>query len=595
MGMKENDFRECCFKTLPNKGRKVVWEITHKCEFRCNYCFQEKKRLANPVRVLHINDLLKICKKLSSLNAQDVILSGGEIYFVKDTLKELCEELTNLKIKFSFSTTFLRDLEFIDFLLALAPRALNVSLDPPQFENLSKDSENLTQIKRILQRADNKSVDVKITGIITRGNIKLFNSYLATVNEMCDNYPSLSAVYITNPYDIGYLKDNIRASETDIRKTLKGINESLKSQKIKYINFHRFNAPLQTCPAGAKILHIEPNGNAFPCHLFANLNEEVFKMGNLLNDSAEIIGKSLDHFGNETSEAVKEYKSLSDGCKSCRKINKCGGGCIAEIISLGKLIEPQLVCKKLKPKKPEMLLEPNQQTELFRSKLEDLTEEEEKVIIAHIQQKLRKGHDLAHGFDHIKCVVKLSRKIAKCEGANLRIVTAAAYFHDFEPRRKLIYKVHTQVSAKKAISFLQTLNFPDDEVRKIYHCIDTSSYGSSELNYTPNTIEAKCVRDADWLDAIGARGIARVFAFASAHGCEELGDVKWDISNPPRKRMSLIGADPSPIYHFFSKLLWVKDGMMTETGRKLAENRHERLLRFLKEYKEEMELNENVE
>ena len=79
----------------------------------------------------------------------------------------------------------------------------------------------------------------------------------------------------------------------------------------------------------------------------------------------------------------------------------------------------------------------------------------------------------------------------------------------------------------------------------------TSSYGAENIGHIPESIEAKCVRDADWLDAIGARGIARVFAFGSAHGCAELGKVKWDIDNPVKKRMSRIGPDPSPIYHFF--------------------------------------------
>jgi HD superfamily phosphodiesterase len=54
--------------------------------------------------------------------------------------------------------------------------------------------------------------------------------------------------------------------------------------------------------------------------------------------------------------------------------------------------------------------------------------------------------------------------------------------------------------------------------------------------------------------------------------------------------MSLIGPDPSPIYHFFSKLLWVKDQMATPTGKSLADIRHQRMLKFLSEYRAEMHL-----
>jgi uncharacterized protein len=54
--------------------------------------------------------------------------------------------------------------------------------------------------------------------------------------------------------------------------------------------------------------------------------------------------------------------------------------------------------------------------------------------------------------------------------------------------------------------------------------------------------------------------------------------------------MSLVGTDPTPIYHFFSKLLWVKDKLRTETAKKLGEERHEILVNFLRNYKKEMEI-----
>ena len=115
-------------------------------------------------------------------------------------------------------------------------------------------------------------------------------------------------------------------------------------------------------------------------------------------------------------------------------------------------------------------------------------------------------------------IAKKQIEIAKKEGAKLRIVTPAAYFHDFEPRRKLIYESHTEYSAQHAVAFLKTIGFTEEELNQIYPCIITSSYGAAELGHVPISTEAKCVRDADWLDAIGARGIARVFAFGAAHG-----------------------------------------------------------------------------
>jgi uncharacterized protein len=288
---------------------------------------------------------------------------------------------------------------------------------------------------------------------------------------------------------------------------------------------------------------------------------------------------------------VTEYKSKNTKCLTCEHEKKCAGGCLAEIISIGNLIEPNLICKIIPTPKPIKLYKPTPSAFLdISSNGADLTGQENDAISDHVKKNLRKYRDLAHGYDHTECVVKLSRFIGKKEGANLRIVTAAAYFHDFEPRQKLIFESHTKLSAHKAVSFLKRLHsFSKDELDRIYHCIDTSSYGSASLGYIPETIEAKVVRDADWLDAIGARGIARVFAFGATHGCETLGECYWDPENPPQMKMSLIGPDPSPIYHFFSKLLWVKDKVITDTGKKIAKIRHERLVNFLRNYYNEME------
>jgi uncharacterized protein len=109
------------------------------------------------------------------------------------------------------------------------------------------------------------------------------------------------------------------------------------------------------------------------------------------------------------------------------------------------------------------------------------------------------------------------------------------------------------------------------------------------LGFFPFTKEAEIVRDADWLDAIGSRGIARVFAFAASNNCETLGTVDYDIDSPPKLKMSLVGTDPTPIYHFFSKLLWVKDKLCTKTAKELGEERHTVLVNFLRNYKREME------
>lgn len=213
--------------------------------------------------------------------------------------------------------------------------------------------------------------------------------------------------------------------------------------------------------------------------------------------------------------------------------------------------------------------------------------DEEEKIRNFVKERL-KNADIAHGFDHIECVVKIAKKLALAEGANLRIIIPSAYLHDIVPRNEVErFDLHTEKSASEAVKFLEEIGFTQQEIKKIKDVIISSSYESYLKGKKATSIEAKVVRDADWLDAIGARGIARVFAFAGHYGCPEMGSVDWDPDNPIKLEISSNGPDPSPIYHFFSKLLWIKDLMQTETGRKEAEKRHQFMVDFLKRYKSE--------
>jgi uncharacterized protein len=567
----------------------LIWEVTHHCNFGCDYCFQEHKRLHSPSRILNLTDLRKICSRLHDLNISEVLLTGGEIYQIKEELSDLCSEIKSLNLPISFSTNNYLRSEFVDQLMSFNPTSINISLEPKMSGNSAYNGKLIEAAKYVLEAADKKQIKVKITSVITKNNIDNYNEFFNLISEWTGKYPFLSSIYITNPYEIGFSKLGVRASFEQLRTIFPKDINGKSNPKIKYINFHRFNMPLQHCFAGSKYVLLEPTGSVYPCHLFANLEPETFLLGNLLQDDPSEIAQRLAQFASQTISAVNDYKSKTEKCKDCPSNNECGAGCLAEIISVGNLIEPRLVCRRIPPPRknatsPEIPhLRYDVQPTMF-----DIASEEETKIIEHVKTNLRKSdHDLAHGMDHIESVVLLSRFIATKEHANLRIVTAAAYFHDFEPRRPLIFESHAKLSAEKAVIFLKQIGFSEVDVNQIYHCIVTSSYGASELGLIPETLEAKVVRDADWLDSIGARGIARVFAFASAHNLETLGNVEWDPTNPPHKVLSLLGPDPSPIYHFFSKLLWVKEGILTETGRRIAEVRHERLVRFLKEFKSE--------
>ncbi|MDQ1318617.1 MAG: hypothetical protein QG588_2279 [Candidatus Poribacteria bacterium] len=218
---------------------------------------------------------------------------------------------------------------------------------------------------------------------------------------------------------------------------------------------------------------------------------------------------------------------------------------------------------------------------------QNIDTENEKQIRQYVIEKLKKA-DIAHGFDHVECVVNVARNIALRENADLRIVIPSAYLHDIVSRNEVErFDLHTEESASEAKRFLGNLCFSPDEINEIGKVIIASSYESYLKGIKPESLESKVVRDADWLDAIGARGIARVFVFAGHYGCPEMGNVEWDPDFPTKLVMSISGPDPSPIYHFFSKLLWLKDLMLTETGRLEAEKRHQFMIDFLKRYKSE--------
>ncbi|MCX8176143.1 MAG: HD domain-containing protein [Candidatus Bathyarchaeota archaeon] len=219
--------------------------------------------------------------------------------------------------------------------------------------------------------------------------------------------------------------------------------------------------------------------------------------------------------------------------------------------------------------------------------MEKLTKKEENMIKEFVKKKV-KNMDLAHNFEHVRCVVNLAKKIGKIEGANLRIVIPAAYLHDVNPEGKNSkFSYTTMDSSMEAENFLKKVSFNLDEILKVKEAIISTSFTMHEMGISPKTLEAKVVRDADFLDAMGARGIARVFATAGYYGAHKIGKVKWNPEKPVKLKMNTKGLDPTPIYHFFSKLLWLKNLMQTKTGRKMAEKRHKFMVQFLKRYKAE--------
>jgi uncharacterized protein len=184
-----------------------------------------------------------------------------------------------------------------------------------------------------------------------------------------------------------------------------------------------------------------------------------------------------------------------------------------------------------------------------------------------------------HDWHHLERVRSLSLYIAKQEGlTDLHSIELAALLHDVSDEK---LNDNRESGQKKLENILLLLDLTDKEREKIQAVIASVSFkGGNETAITE--IEAKVVRDADRLDAIGAIGIARTFAYGGSKGNS--------LFNPElrvRENMTIEeyrNGETSTIHHFYEKLLKLKNLMCTETGRKLAEERHAFMENFLQQF-----------
>jgi uncharacterized protein len=175
------------------------------------------------------------------------------------------------------------------------------------------------------------------------------------------------------------------------------------------------------------------------------------------------------------------------------------------------------------------------------------------------------GDGSGHDFDHTMRVYNMAVRIAHEEQANVRTVALAALLHDVDDRK---ISPETCVGKNRAVKFLRDNGMTEENIEDIVQIISEISF--SEGNGSPSTIEGMCVQDADRLDAIGAIGIGRAFAFGGSRG-RRMHDPEFADKS-------------STVQHFYDKLLLLKDRMNTKTGRRLAEQRDVFLRTFLDEF-----------
>jgi uncharacterized protein len=193
---------------------------------------------------------------------------------------------------------------------------------------------------------------------------------------------------------------------------------------------------------------------------------------------------------------------------------------------------------------------------------------------------LLKGECSGHDWWHADRVRKTALFIGTKEGADLFVIELAALLHDIAD-----WKFHDgdcTVGPSRARDFLMQQSVDSKVIDHVASIIRDISFKGKNVASSMQTLEGKVVQDADRLDALGAVGIARVFAYAGHKGHEiynpDIAPVDFKTFEQYRNSKS------TAINHFYEKLLLLKDLMNTPTARMLAHERHVFMESYLKQF-----------
>lgn len=188
-----------------------------------------------------------------------------------------------------------------------------------------------------------------------------------------------------------------------------------------------------------------------------------------------------------------------------------------------------------------------------------------------------------HDYWHARRVVRLTERIGREEGADLLVCGLAAWLHDVAD-----YKIagSDEEGMRRVAAWLKGQGVEEALRRHVLEIVGTMSFAGGGRPPMA-TLEGRVVQDADRLDALGAIGIARTFAFGGAHH-----RPLYDPAEPPRRSMSTEeyrANRGSSLNHFYEKLLLLRERINTAAGRRLAEERHRYLEEFVERFLAEWE------
>lgn len=196
-----------------------------------------------------------------------------------------------------------------------------------------------------------------------------------------------------------------------------------------------------------------------------------------------------------------------------------------------------------------------------------------------VRSKLE-GEGSGHDWWHIDRVWKNSKLIASTENVDMEIVELVALLHDISDWK--FNDGDESIGPKVAGEFLESIGFDLEKIERIKKDISGVSFKGNKEKNNNISIECQVVQDADRLDAIGAIGIARCFAYGGYKNREIYNpEIQFNPNQTPEEYKKNVG--PS-INHFYEKLLLLKNLMNTKMGKSIAEQRHQFMENYLDQF-----------
>lgn len=200
-------------------------------------------------------------------------------------------------------------------------------------------------------------------------------------------------------------------------------------------------------------------------------------------------------------------------------------------------------------------------------------------IAAFIRQQFA-NESSGHDWHHIERVRRMACQLAEQEGANRDIAELGALVHDIADWK--FTDGDETVGPRKARALLEREGIDPGIIDQVVEIVETISFKGAGVPTPMRKLEGKCVQDADRLDAIGAIGIARCFAYGGHKG-----RALHNPDIPPVMHSDAEAyrtATSGSLNHFFEKLLLLKDRMNTPSGRRIAEQRHQITQAFVDQF-----------